>query len=75
MNRKKVYRNLKRLKHKDKKICNYCLMITANLSLCNRCNNSFCKSCLIEIVSGKRYYCIPCLIEYIQKDVIAIIEK
>lgn len=74
MNKNRLYRNVKKIKHKEKKICNYCLNISSKLTECLKCREIFCKSCLIEINKNKKY-CVACMIEYIKKDVALIIEK
>lgn len=74
MNKKLLNRNLKRLQHKDKKVCNYCLGIYGKLSKCDKCKDLFCKSCMIVLNKNKKY-CVACLINYVKKDVVLIVEK
>lgn len=79
MNKTKFNKNIKQLKNKDKKICNYCLIISAKLIECDKCHNLFCNSCMIELKYNfsinTKNYCINCMINYIKTDVKKIIEK
>ena len=74
MNGNKLYRNVKKIKHKDKKVCNYCFNISNKLIQCTKCKEIFCKSCLVIINENKKY-CVSCMIKYIKDDVVLIVEK
>jgi len=68
--------NLKKINNKSKLYCPYCLFLYSidKVIKCTKCKKYFCKKCISEI-SYDRKLCPECLIKYIQKDVLIVVEK